>query len=109
MLGEVCRRGGPPANNVLWDVNTFPRLDGVWRRISTREGTTGMSVYKVIELVGTSETSWEDAAKQAIERAGQKLADLRVGEITSQDVKIEDGKVTGYRSRVKVSFKFRED
>jgi flavin-binding protein dodecin len=67
-----------------------------------------MSVYKVIELVGTSETSWEDAAKQAIERAGQNLTDLRVAEVTSQDVKIEGGKVVGYRSRVKVSFKFRE-
>ena len=68
-----------------------------------------MSVYKVIELVGTSETSWEDAAKQAVERAGRSLADLRVGEITSQDVKIEGGKVVGYRSRVKVSFKFRDE
>lgn len=64
------------------------------------------SVYKVIELVGTSPTSWEDAAKQAVEIAGKSLRDLRIAEIGKLDMKIEDGKVTAYRARVKLSFKY---
>lgn len=64
------------------------------------------SVYKVIELVGTSATSWEDAAKQAVEIAGKSLRDLRIAEIGKLDMKIEDGKVTAYRARVKLSFKY---
>lgn len=67
-----------------------------------------MSVYKVIELIGTSEVSWEEAAKGAIERAGQTLEDLRIAEVVSQDLKIENGKVTAYRTKVSLSFKFRE-
>jgi flavin-binding protein dodecin len=65
------------------------------------------SVYKVIELVGSSPTSWEDAAKQAVETAGKTLRDLRIAEITKMDVKIEDGKVTAYRVRVNLSFKYQ--
>ena len=65
-----------------------------------------MSIYKVIELIGTSEVSWEDAAKQAVERASKTLDDLRIAEVTSQDVKIEDGKVVAYRCKVKLSFKY---
>ncbi len=64
------------------------------------------SVYKVIELVGTSEKSWEDAATQAVETAGKSLRELRIAEIAKLDLKIEDGKVIAYRARVKVSFKF---
>jgi len=64
------------------------------------------SVYKVIELIGTSETSWEEAAKVAIERANKTLKDLRVAEVTSQDVKLEDGKVTAFRTKLAVSFKY---
>ena len=66
----------------------------------------GSSVYKVIELVGTSPSSWEDAAKQAIEAAAKSLRGMRVGEITQQDVKVEDGKVVAYRTRVSISFKY---
>ena len=64
------------------------------------------SVYKIIELVGTSETSWEDAAKNAVETASKSLKNLGVAEITKMDMKIEDGKVVGYRARVTVSFKY---
>ncbi len=64
------------------------------------------SVYKVIELVGTSEVSWEDAAKRAVETAAKSLKNLRVAEINKLDMKIEDGKVTGYRARVSLSFKY---
>jgi len=65
------------------------------------------SVYKVIELVGSSKKSWEDAAIQAIETASKSLRDLRVAEITQQDLKIEDGKVVAFRTRVKLSFKYQ--
>ncbi len=67
------------------------------------------SVYKIIELVGTSTVSWEDAAKNAVDLASKSLRDLRVAEIVSLDLKIEDGRVTAYRAKVKVSFKFEGD
>ena len=67
------------------------------------------SVYKVIELIGTSEVSWDDAAKNAIERANKTLKDLRVAEVTSQDLKLEEGKIVTYRTKLKVSFKFIDD
>ena len=66
-----------------------------------------MSVYKIIELVGTSPTSWEDAAKAAVERAAESLRDLRVAEISELDMNLgPDGKVENYRAKVRVSFKF---
>ncbi len=64
------------------------------------------SVYKIIELVGTSTESWEKAATAAVNRASESLRDLRVAEISSQDLVIENGKVTAFRSKVKVSFKY---
>jgi dodecin len=67
-----------------------------------------MSVYKVIEVIGSSEKSWEDAAKVAVERAAKTLEDIRVAEVVSQDVKIEKGKITAYRTKLSLSFKFRE-
>ncbi len=66
----------------------------------------GESVYKVIELVGTSTESWEKAAAGAVERAGQTLRDLRVAEIGELDMQIKDGKVETFRAKVKISFKF---
>ena len=64
------------------------------------------SVYKVIELVGTSEVSWEEAAKNAVETAAQSLRELRVAEITKLDMKVENGKVVAFRARVTLSFKY---
>ncbi len=64
------------------------------------------SVYKMIELVGTSTESWEKAAAAAVARAGQTLGDLRVAEVAELDMQIKDGKVDTYRAKVKVSFKF---
>ena len=64
------------------------------------------SVYKVIELVGTSSESWEQAARVAVERAAQSLRELRVAEVVEQDLVLEDGKVQAYRTKVKVSFKY---
>lgn len=66
----------------------------------------GDSVYKVIELVGTSEASWEDAAKMAIETAGKSLKNLRIAEITKLDMRVEEGKAVAYRARVSLSFKY---
>jgi hypothetical protein len=65
------------------------------------------SVYKVIELVGTSSESWEKAANAAVARAAQSLEDLRIAEVEKLDLQIDDGKVVGYRAKLKVSFKFR--
>lgn len=64
------------------------------------------SVYKVIELIGTSTESWEKAAAAAVERASQSLRDLRVAEVVELDMVIDDGKVTTYRAKVKLSFKY---
>ncbi len=64
------------------------------------------SVYKIIELVGSSTNSWEDAAKNAIERASKTLRDLRVAEISQLDMKVENGKVVAYRAKVKLSLKY---
>ena len=67
------------------------------------------SVYKLIDLVGTSTISWEDAAKKAVETAADSLKDLRIAEVVKLDMKVEDGKVKAYRARVKLSFKYRAD
>lgn len=64
------------------------------------------SVYKIIEVVGSSPDSWEEAAKNAVETAAKSLEDLRIAEIAELDMKVEDGKVAAYRARVKVSFKY---
>lgn len=64
------------------------------------------SVYKIIEVVGTSPTSWEEAARTAVETAAKTLRELRIAEITRLDMKIEQGKVVAYRARVSLSFKY---
>jgi flavin-binding protein dodecin len=66
------------------------------------------STYKIVELVGTSDTSWEEAARTAVETAGESLKDLRIAEITKLDMIITSGKVTSYRARVSVSFKYQK-
>jgi dodecin len=76
------------------------------KQARNREGRVAESVYKVIELVGTSSDSWEKAAKAAIERASQSLRDLRVAEVVEQDLVIEKGKVEAFRTKLKVSFKY---
>ena len=68
--------------------------------------STGGGVYRVTEIIGTSEVSWEEAARTAIETAAKSLRDLRVAEVAKLDMKIEDGKVTAYRARVMLSFKY---
>jgi flavin-binding protein dodecin len=63
-------------------------------------------VYKIVEVVGVSNTSWEDAGRRAIETASESLRDLRVAEVTKMDMKVEDGKVAAFRTRVSLSFKY---
>jgi dodecin len=75
--------------------------------IMAKKGGSADSVYKVVELVGTSLKSWEDAAKNAVETAAGTLRDLRVAEIVKLDMTVENGKVGAYRARVLVSFKYR--
>ena len=65
-------------------------------------------VYRITEVIGTSETSWEDAAKRAVQTASKTLRDLRVAEVVKQDLKVEDGKVVAYRTRVMLSFKYQK-
>ena len=67
------------------------------------------SVYKVIEIIGTSTESWEKAASAAVERASKTLSDLRVAEVSQLDLALKDGKVEAYRAKLKVSFKFEDD
>jgi flavin-binding protein dodecin len=66
------------------------------------------SVYKIIELVGTSPKSWEEAANNAITRASKTLRDLRIAEVSAMDMQIQDGKVEAYRTRVRLSFKYED-
>jgi dodecin len=66
------------------------------------------SVYKVIELVGTSTESWEKAAKAAVEQAAKSVRDLRIAEVIEMDLQIDDGKVRAYRTKIKLSFKYEE-
>jgi dodecin len=71
-----------------------------------KQAGVGNTVYKVIEVVGTSSQSWEDAAKNAVETAGRTLRDLRVAEVVKTDMTVKDGKVQVYRARVQLSFKY---
>lgn len=70
---------------------------------------TDQGVYRVIDVIGTSATSWEDAAKQAVETAGGSIRDLRIAEVARLDVKIEEGKVVAYRARLQLSFKYEPE
>ena len=65
-------------------------------------------IYRITEVIGTSETSWEDAAKRAVQAASKTLRDLRIAEDVKQDLKVEDGKVVAYRTRVMLSFKYQK-
>jgi flavin-binding protein dodecin len=72
----------------------------------TKRAGVGNTVYKVVEVIGTSTQSWEDAAKNAVETAGGTLRDLRVAEVVKTDMTVKDGKVQTYRARVLLSFKY---
>ncbi|MFL4971127.1 MAG: dodecin family protein [Xanthobacteraceae bacterium] len=67
---------------------------------------SGEGVYKIVDVVGVSETSWEEAGRRAVETAAESLRDLRVAEVTKMDMKVENGKVAAFRTRVSLSFKY---
>ena len=76
------------------------------KNVMAKQDKSTDSVYRVTEVIGTSAQSWEDAAKNAVQTAGGTLRDLRIAEVMKMDVKIEDGKVTEYRTRLQLSFKY---
>jgi hypothetical protein len=73
--------------------------------MAKKRGSTE-GIYKVVEVIGTSDVSWEDAAKRAIETASKTLRELRIAEVVKMDLKVDDGKVVAYRTRVLLSFKY---
>ncbi len=74
--------------------------------MAKKRSSSAEAVYRVVDIIGTSTVSWEDAAKQAVETAGGSLRDLRIAEVVKLDVKVEDGKVAAYRARLALSFKY---
>jgi flavin-binding protein dodecin len=78
-------------------------------KFSGKGDVTMDSIYKIIDVVGTSRSSWEEAAKNAVETAGKSLEDLRIAEVVKLDLVIEKGKVVAYRARVNISFKYRTE
>lgn len=81
------------------------RAQRMRQRVENRHRESIMSVYKVIELIGTSSTSWEDAAAQAVRTASETIRDLRVAEVVKQDIHLEEGTIT-YRTKLQLSFKY---
>jgi len=79
------------------------------RKIHDERSATMDSIYKIIDVVGTSRNSWEDAAKNAVETAGKSLEDLRIAEVVKLDMMIEKNKVVAFRARVNISFKYRTE
>lgn len=77
--------------------------------IRREEESMAESVYKVLELIGTSTESWEKAAKAAVDKASHSIRELRVAEVSELDMTIDDGSVTLYRAKVKISFKYEDD
>jgi flavin-binding protein dodecin len=87
---------------------TIPGL-GTKGWVEKKEEIMADSVYKVIELVGTSTESWEKAACVAVEQASKSLRDLRIAEVVEMDIQIDDGKVRAYRTKIKLSFKYEKE
>jgi flavin-binding protein dodecin len=84
-------------------------VPGARGRVEKEEGIMADSVYKVIELVGTSTESWEKAAQVAVDQASKSLRDLRIAEVVEMDIQIDDGKVRAYRTKIKLSFKYEKE
>jgi flavin-binding protein dodecin len=78
--------------------------DGTTEDVMAKKSEEG--VYRIVDVVGVSETSWEDAGRQAVKTASKSLRDLRIAEVVKMDMKVEDGKVVAFRTRVALSFKY---
>jgi len=77
--------------------------------MAKNKGSKESSVYRIVDVVGVSTVSWEDAAKRAVETASKSIRDLRIAEVTKMDMKVDDGEVVAFRTRVALSFKYEED
>jgi flavin-binding protein dodecin len=98
----------PPGNQAVTGENKHqPEVSGE-NGLLNKKGGTAMSVYKIVEIVGTSPKSWEDATQKALATAAKSLEELRVAEVVRQDVTVEKGKITAFRIRLNLSFKYRE-
>jgi flavin-binding protein dodecin len=94
---------------ILWYTGIAGELGTLMGLVRAKGVKMAESVYKVIELVGTSTESWEKAAAAAVKQASETLHDLRIAEVVTLDIQVEDDKVYLYRARVKLSFKYHED
>lgn len=94
---------------VIYGCDRMVRNRSIGPEFHERGGVAMESIYKIIDVVGTSKTSWEEAARNAVETAGKSLEDLRVGEVVKLDMAIDKGKVVAYRARVNISFKYRAE
>src|SRR5919199_5246196 len=105
--GGIRRDPGGSSRNGTASLRREPRVCS--RSHTGREDHMAESVYKVIELIGTSTESWDATGRAVVERAAQTLRDLRVAEVIEQDIQITDGKVEAYRAKLKVSFKYEKE
>src|SRR5262249_11819811 len=109
-----CARSGESADarlprsgfTALLPMSCADRRRQTSREDSMAKKRSGGGVYRVVDVVGVSETSWEDAARRAVETAAASLRDLRIAEVTKMDIKVDDGKVSAFRTRVALSFKY---
>jgi hypothetical protein len=110
-----CGGGAGPPIGAIGAESTLPCASDILTGIpatgrNINDGGMAMeSIYKIIDVVGTSKASWEEAAKNAVETAGKSLEDLRIAEVVKLDMAIEKGKVVAYRARVNISFKYRSE
>jgi dodecin len=94
------------SNVVAW---FFHHTGGAWEKaMAKNKGNRDNGVYRIVDVVGVSKTSWEDAAKRAVETAAKSIRDLRIAEVTKMDMKVDDGNVVAFRTRVALSFKYEE-
>jgi flavin-binding protein dodecin len=96
---------GAQARTAEYDRRRLPAIAQILKETTVAK-TDG--VYRVIEVIGTSTVSWEDAAKKAVQTASRSLRDLRIAEVVKQDMKVENGRVAAFRTRVLLSFKYEK-
>jgi dodecin len=109
MLLHTCRSRRDwstlAADGELWEEDFMAKQRKQTEENSTRDQQAD-TVYKIVDVVGVSQTSWEDAGRNAVETAAESLRDLRVAEVTKMDMRVENGKVAAFRARVSLSFKY---
>jgi flavin-binding protein dodecin len=101
-----CSDAGPCPRASIAAAARAPRGDRRQEVVMAKKSSSDEGVYRIVDVVGVSEVSWEDAGRQAIKTAAKSLRDLRIAEVTKMDMKVEDGKVVAFRTRVALSFKY---